>query len=142
MIIRMDPKVRILHLEDSQRDGELIHQLLIDEGVNCEIVRRDTKEAFIEELQKKNFDMIFADCALPEFDGLNALELSHQYVPEIPFIFVSGTIGEEIAIESLRSGATDYVLKERLSRLVPAVRRAMAEAEEKRKNHEMEQRLR
>jgi signal transduction histidine kinase len=137
----MKAKLRVLHLEDSERDCELIRQLLMDEGFSCEIKRRDTRAEFIEELEKKDFDIIFADGTLPEFSGLNALELSRQYVPNIPFIFVSGTMGEETAIESLRSGATDYVLKQRLSRLGPAVRRAVAEAEEKSKNIEMEQRL-
>jgi signal transduction histidine kinase len=116
--------------------------MLANDGLNCEIVRRDTRDEFIHDLQKKNFDLIFADCTMPEFDGLHALELARQHAPEIPFIFVSGTIGEEFAIQSLRNGATDYVLKNRLSRLIPAVRRAIAEAAERNKNQEMEQRLR
>ena len=137
----MNPKLRILHLEDSEADCELIRQLLVEEGLSCEIMRRDTRTEFVEELEKKDFDIIFADGAMPGFNGFNALELSRRYVPNVPFIFVSGTMGEEVAIESLRSGATDYVLKQRLSRLGPAVRRAVAEAEAKSKNAEMEQRL-
>ena len=138
----MKTQLRILHLEDSPADRELIHQLLIKEGINCEILPCESRETFLQNLQKKDFDLIFADCTLPEFSGLHALELSQWHAPEIPFIFVSGTIGEEIAIESLRNGATDYVLKDRLSRLVPAVKRAIAEAEEKTKRLEMENRLR
>ena len=83
-----------------------------------------------------------ADCTLPGFDGLKALELARAHAPTVPFIFVSGTIEEDSAIESLRNGATDYVLKQRLSRLVPAVRRAMAEVAERMKSQEMEERLR
>ena len=138
----MKSKLRILHVEDSEPDSELIHQMLVREGIECEIVRRDTKDEYIEDLKTRDFDLIFADCALPGFSGQHALELAREYAPEIPFIFVSGSIGEESAIESLHNGATDYVLKERLSRLVPAVTRAVEEHHEKEKNLEMEQRLR
>lgn len=138
----MKSQLRILHLEDSATDCELIGQLLAAEGINCEIVRLENRPEFLEELKKKNFDLIFADSSLPTFSGRDALELCRQYTPEIPFIFISGTMEEELAIESLKSGATDYVLKNRLSRLAPAVRRAVAEAEERAKSQEMEQRLR
>jgi len=138
----MKTKFRILHLEDSAPDCELVHHLLLSDGIDCEMIRCESREKFIESLEKKNFDLIFADCTLPHFNGLHALEMAHRHAPEIPFIFVSGTIAEDSAIESLRSGATDYVLKSRLSRLVPAVRRALAETDERAKSHEMEQRLR
>jgi len=138
----MKPTIRILHLEDSPNDCELVRELLVKDGIDCEIIRCEDREQFIQDLEKKNVDLIFADCALPRFDGLHALQLARQHAPEIPFIFVSGTLGEDSAIESLRNGATDYVLKDRLSRLVPAVRRALAESEERAKSQEMEQRLR
>ena len=138
----MKSKFRILHLEDSEEDCEIIYQMLIRDGIDCEVVRCDSREKFIRDLKKNTFDLIFADCTLPQFNGLHALELAREIAPGIPFIFVSGTIEEDSAIESLRSGATDYVLKDRLSRLVPAVRRALAETEERAKNQEMEQRLR
>jgi len=138
----MNPKLRILHLEDSETDSELIYQILVMEGVECTVNRLATMLEFVEHLQKKDFDIIFADCVMPEFSGLSALEVARIHAPEIPFIFVSGTMGEEAAIESLRNGATDYVLKQHLSRLVPAVRRAMAEAEARGKTQIMEQRLR
>jgi signal transduction histidine kinase len=138
----MKSTFRILHLEDSQEDCELVHRLLVDDGIACEIVQCENREKFLQALEKKNFDLIFADCTVPQFNGHHALELARQLVPEVPFIFVSGTIEEDLAIESLRRGATDYVLKGRLSRLVPAVRRAIAEVEEKAKSQEMEQRLR
>ncbi|MCE0498906.1 MAG: response regulator [Methylacidiphilales bacterium] len=134
--------LRILHLEDSAEDCELIRRLLVEDGLECELKRHDTHSGFVQELEKREYDLIFADCALPQFSGHDALQLSRKVAPEVPFIFVSGTMGEETAIESLRDGATDYVLKQRLSRLVPAVRRALAEAAEKKKNKEMEQHLR
>jgi two-component system cell cycle sensor histidine kinase/response regulator CckA len=135
-------KLRILHVEDSPDDSEIIRQLLIEEGIECEIERRETRDEFVERLRKKDFDLIFADCSLPSFTGLHALELAREHAPDVPFIFVSGSMGEEMAIESLRNGATDYVLKGRLSRLVPAVRRAIEEARERSKGLEMEMRLR
>ncbi len=138
----MKAKFRILHLEDSQADCELVQHLLFREGLDCAITRCDDREKFIRDLRENQFDLIFADCTLPQFSGLHALELAREIAPNVPFIFVSGTIEEDSAIESLRSGATDYVLKHRLGRLVPAVRRAIAEAAEKAKSQEMEQRLR
>jgi signal transduction histidine kinase len=138
----MKSKFRILHLEDSEDDCELVRQLLVGDGLDCDIVRCDSREQLIEDLEGKDFDLIFADCTLPQFNGIHALELARELAPGVPFIFVSGTLEEELAIESLRNGATDYVLKGRLSRLVPAVRRAIAEAEERAKSQEMEQRLR
>jgi signal transduction histidine kinase len=138
----MSTKLRILHLEDSEIDCELICQLLAEDGFDCELRRHDTRSGFVQELQKGGYDLIFADCALPQFSGMHALQLCRKVAPEIPFIFITGTMGEETAIESLRNGATDYVLKQRLSRLVPAVRRALAETAERNRSREMEQRLR
>jgi signal transduction histidine kinase len=138
----MKTPFRILHLEDSWEDSELVRRMLLSEGIECEIIRCENREKFVDKLEEKNFDLIFADCTVPQFTGLHALDMARQRMPEIPFIFVSGTIEEDSAIESLRSGATDYVLKSRLSRLVPAVKRAMAEAQEKAKSRDMEQRLR
>lgn len=137
----MKPQLEILHLEDSHADCELIHAILKEEGIACDIEHCDNREKFIEKLDGKNYDLIFADCTLPNFSGLHALELARQHAPAIPFIFVSGSIGEDAAIESLHKGATDYVLKDRLSRLVPAVRRAMAESDERARNRQMEERL-
>ena len=137
----MSAKLKILHLEDSQSDSELIARLLADEGIGAEITRCDGRDAFIKTLREGPFDLIFADCTLPQFDGLSALEMARRDMPQTPFIFVSGTLEEDVAIESLRRGATDYVLKHRLSRLGPAVRRAIAERRARIQNEEMEQRL-
>jgi two-component system, cell cycle sensor histidine kinase and response regulator CckA len=138
----MKQTLNILHIEDSKEDSELIKRLLINNGLPCEITRIETRPQVFDELEKHSYDLILADCKLPDFSGLRALEIAHALKPEIPFVFVSGTIGEETAIESLRNGATDYVLKDRLSRLVPAVRRALAEAEERMLCRQLQQRLR
>jgi two-component system cell cycle sensor histidine kinase/response regulator CckA len=134
-------KLRILHVEDSVDDSEIVHRILRGDGIDCEIERRETRAEFIENIRSQDYDLILADCTLPNFSGLHALALAHQYAPETPFIFVSGTIGEEIAIESLRNGATDYVLKNQLSRLPAAVRRSIQEVEQRERNRDMERRL-
>jgi two-component system cell cycle sensor histidine kinase/response regulator CckA len=138
----MKQTLNILHIEDSKEDSELINELLQGHGFQCHITRVETRPEVFDALEKNNFDLILADCKLPDFSGLRALEIAHALKPETPFVFVSGTIGEETAIESLRNGATDYVLKDRLSRLVPAVRRALAEAEERTMCRQLQQRLR
>jgi two-component system cell cycle sensor histidine kinase/response regulator CckA len=134
--------LRILHVEDSENDSEIIRQLLLKDGITCEIERRETQEEFVERLKVNSYDLIFADCKLPAFTGRHALDLARKYAPATPFIFISGSMGEDSAIESLRNGATDYVLKGRLSRLVPAVRRAIQEAKEREHSLDMERRLR
>ena len=120
----------------------LIERLLADNGLASDILRVETRPQVFDALEKQPFDLILSDCKLPEFDGMRALEIAHALKPETPFVFVSGTIGEESAIESLRNGATDYVLKERLTRLIPAVKRALAEAEERAMCRQLQQRLR
>jgi PAS domain S-box-containing protein len=99
-------------------------------GIDCNIVCVETRSDFINALEQGGFDIIFADYTLPSFDGLSALKIAQEKCPDIPFIFVTGTMGEEKAIETLKSGATDYVLKNNLSRLVPSVMRALREMEE------------
>jgi len=133
--------LNILHIEDSKEDSELIGQMLSNNGFQCQVTRVETGPEVFDALEKNPYDLILSDCKLPEFSGMRALEIAHALKPETPFIFVSGTIGEETAIESLRDGATDYVLKDRLSRLIPAVRRALAEAEERRMRRQLQQRL-
>jgi PAS domain S-box-containing protein len=127
----MTSPLRILLLEDSTSDAELIQELLEVEHFVCEITRVQTRAEFIAALRNHEIDLILADYKLPSFDGLSALDLALSACPDLPFIFVSGTLGEEVAIEALKIGATDYVLKTRLSRLAPSVRRALREAEEK-----------
>src|SRR5581483_7168196 len=109
-------------------DRELIGETLRAHGLECRILAVDTRERFVAELQRAEFDVILADDRLPAFDGQAALALAIEHAPATPFIFVSGTLGEETAIERLKAGATDYVLKQRLTRLGPSVERALREA--------------
>jgi PAS domain S-box-containing protein len=127
----MNSQLRILHLEDDSGDAELIRETLEAEGISCHVTCVETEAPFLAWLETGGFDLIFADYTLPSFDGLSALKIAHQIRPLIPFIFVSGTMDEEIAIEALKIGATDYVFKTRLSRLVPSVQRALREAAER-----------
>ena len=123
--------IRILHLEDDDADSELVASLLRKEGMECDLVRVGTKAEFEASLASGAFQIVLSDYSIPGFDGNAALDLARSLKPELPFLFVSGTIGEERAVESLKQGATDFVLKDRLQRLGPAVRRALAEAEER-----------
>ena len=127
----MRSSLRILYLEDEPLDAELVQSVLDEEGIACQIFRVETRDDFIEAVDGGGFDIIFADYSLPGFDGLSALAIAKERWPGIPFIFISGTMGEELAIETLKSGATDYVLKDRISRLAHSVRRALEEATEK-----------
>lgn len=123
--------LRVLLLEDNPLDAELITATLADGGYDVDVRRVDTPEAFRAALDLGGFDIILADYSLPRFEGLAALRLAREHAPHSPFLFVSGRLGEELAIETLKSGATDYVLKHRLDRLVPSVQRALREAEER-----------
>jgi len=111
--------------------GHAIQEFLEADHFVCEITRVETRAEFLAALEGQQIDLILADYKLPSFDGRSALELALNARSDLPFIFVSGTLGEEIAIEALKIGATDYVLKERLSRLVPSVQRALREAQER-----------
>ena len=126
----MKSPLRILYLEDDPNDAELVQETLAADGVSCELTRVETESAFVAALQKGGIDLVLADYTLPSFDGLSALSIVQKRWPEVPLIFVSGTLGEELAIEALKIGATDYVVKTRLSRIVPSVKRALREAEE------------
>jgi PAS domain S-box-containing protein len=123
--------LRILYLEDDPSDAELVQETLESGGIGCHVNRVDTEAGFIASLQQGGFDLVLADYTLPSFDGLSALRIAQKGWPQLPFIFVSGTLDEELAIEALKIGATDYVFKTRLSRIVPSVQRALREAEER-----------
>ena len=138
----MNTTLRILHLEDSPEDAELIRSQLEAGGIDCRITRVESRETFRHALDHHRFDLIISDFTLPSFDGNSALEMARENATHVPFIFVSGTIGEEAAIQGLVNGATDYVLKHRLERLVPAVRRAIKELQERRSRMEAEAALR
>ena len=124
-------ELRILILEDVASDAELMERELRDSGMTFSSKRVKTKGAFLKELENFAPTLILADYTLPGFDGMSALSLALERHPDVPFIFVSGTIGEERAVEALKTGATDYVLKDRLPRLGPTVRRALQEVAEK-----------
>src|SRR5271155_4060339 len=138
----MRQPLRILSIEDDPKDTGLITDLLETQGIICEITRVDTQAAVLACLEQEGIDLILADYSLPSFDGISALKFAMKACPEVPFIFVSGTLGEEVAIEALKIGATDYVLKTRLSRLVPSVLRALREATQRAERKRAEQALR
>lgn len=127
----MKSKLRILNLEDEPNDAELNQAMLAARWPECELVRVATKEEFAAALEAGGFDLILSDYTIPGFDGRAALELALAKCPKVPFLFVSGTIGEDTAIEALKNGATDYVLKHRPMRLIPAVDRALRELQDR-----------
>jgi len=112
-------------------DGELIRHALRQGGLTFDLNRVDTRPAFAVRLDNAPPDLILSDFSLPSFDGYTALAIARAKCPDVPFIFVTGTLGEEVAIETLKKGATDYVLKHRLTRLVPCIHRALGEARER-----------
>ena len=138
----MTDPLQILLLEDEPGDAELIQELLEVDHFVSEVTRVQTRTEFLAALENVDIDLILADYKLPSFDGLSALKLAQSARPDLPFIFVSGTLGEDVAIEALKIGATDYVLKTRLSRLVPSVQRALREAREKAERKKAEEALR
>jgi PAS domain S-box-containing protein len=144
--------LRILHVEDDPLDLELVADTLRSSGLSCTIVPVDTRQAFERALSEGGFDIILSDESLPTFDGRTALAIAARVSPHTPFIVVSGTLGEDLAVERLKAGAIDYLLKHRMSRLPSAVIRAIremrsrvdhrrAEAEIHRLNTELEQRV-
>jgi light-regulated signal transduction histidine kinase (bacteriophytochrome) len=134
----MRDSLKILMLEDQSADAELVAQVLRQAGMVFSLKRVDTRDRFIAALEEFRPDIILADYRLPTFDGLQALAIAAVRVPDVPFIFVSGAMGEEFAIETLLQGAADYVLKDHLSKLAPAVNRALLNAEEQRLRKEAE----
>jgi PAS domain S-box-containing protein len=137
----MNKIIHILHLEDDVADMELVQATLESAGIVCQINCVQTREEFSETVSKGGYDVILADYGLPMYDGMSALQLVKELQLDVPFIFVSGTMGEDAAIEGLTEGATDYVLKQKLSRLAPALRRALLEAENKRERKQAEEEL-
>lgn len=131
----------VLLLDDDPFDVELILANLSEGGFECRTEHVQTREEFCAALDKKCFDIILADYSMPSFDGVTAMNLAREQCPDVPFIFVSGALGEELAIETLKGGATDYVLKGRLERLVPSTRRALREAAERAERRRLEEAL-
>ena len=123
----MEKKIKILHLEDSILDSKLIHSLIEREGIWFDYFLADTEKDFKNILETENINIILSDYSLPQYDGNEALKVAREKYSHMPFIFVSGVMGEDRAINSMINGATDYVLKNKLERLVPAIRRAINE---------------
>ena len=137
----MQKILKILHLEDDLNDAELVGSMLRAGGIRCEINLVRRREDFISALAAGGFDLIFSDYSIPSFGGREALLLAREKRPEIPFLYISGTIGEERAVEALQNGATDYILKSNIKRLVPAVSRVLAELDQRRARREAEDAL-
>jgi PAS domain S-box-containing protein len=134
--------IRILLLEDSTPDADLIRAHLARLPAPADVVVAVGRDEYLEALQLDGFDVILADYSLPGFDGVSALDIAREAAPETPFIFVSGVLGEEIAVESFKRGATDYVLKQRLNGLPSAVERALRQSAERRERQRAEARYR
>lgn len=125
----MKNKIKILHLEDSSNDSELIRTLIEIGGINHDYFITDNENDFLSILETEDIDIILSDYNLPDYNGNDALKVAREKYSHMPFIFVSGTMGEDRAIDAMLNGATDYVLKNKLERLVPAINRAMQEHE-------------
>ncbi|MDP3597649.1 MAG: response regulator, partial [Nitrospirota bacterium] len=138
----MKTPLRLLQLEDNRVDAELITATLIEGGIPCQSQLVDTRQAFVAALRAGRIDLILADYSIPGFDGMAALTLARQLCPDVPFLFVSATIGEELAIDAMHQGATDYVLKQRLGRLVPSIQRALRELDDRAERQRAEEALR
>jgi hypothetical protein len=137
----MTNALRILHLEDDSQDTELVACCLQAGGVDCQITRVDERESFEREVRTGDFHLILSDYKLPAYDGGSALAFARQHRPDVPFILVSGAVGEEAAVGCLVGGATDYVLKGHLSHLIPSLQRALREAEERQARKRAEEAL-
>lgn len=134
-------RLHILHIEDNLNDFELIREKMVSEGLDCEIERVYTRNDVLRAIKLGNYDIILCDYKIPSYDGLSALQDVRRVNRDAPFIFVSGTIGDVRAVEALKLGATDYVLKNDLTRLTPAIQRALREKEERVKRQTAEEAL-
>ncbi len=134
--------LRILHLEDDPLDAELVREALAEAGLDTEIRLIRTREEYVAALERGGFDVIISDYRLPSFDGQTALTLARGQHPDVPFIFASGTLGEELAVQLVKGGATDYVLKDNLIRLPVSVRLAVRQVEERAQRKKAEEALR
>jgi PAS domain S-box-containing protein len=134
--------LHFLHLEDNLPDADLISEVILQEWPHCRIDRVQTRGEFVSALRGNSLDLILSDFTMPGFNGLSALAIAGRHCPDTPFIFLSGTIGEDAAVEALKNGATDYVIKDRMSRLVPVIRRALQAVRESKIRKETARKLR
>ncbi|TAK64429.1 MAG: response regulator, partial [Bacteroidetes bacterium] len=126
----METLLHFLYVEDNPQDAELVRATLEADNLPCTITRVETPDAFITALTSGSFHLVLSDFSLPHFNGLDVLRLLRERHFDIPFIVVSGTIGEQLAVELLKNGATDYILKDQLAKLSPAIKRALVEYDE------------
>ena len=138
----MNPTLHILHLEDNFADAMLVRDQLASDEISAEVRHVSKREEFLRAVDEGPWDLVLADYKLPDYNGLDALRVVRKKFPNLPFILMSGTIGEQAAIESLKAGATDYILKQHRDRLPAAVRRAIAEAAERARREAAEEDLR
>jgi signal transduction histidine kinase len=128
---RVSKAVKILFVEDDESDAVLVNHELSKAGLQFHLEQVTTRDAFLHKLEHNPPDLILSDHGLPTFDGFEALALAQRKCPEVPFIFVTSSMGEQMTIETFENGATDYVLKGQLSRLVPVVQRALQASAER-----------
>ena len=140
--VSLDEELRILHVEDEPLDTKLVLRLLSEAGLTATMDRVATLAKFEQALEQGGYTLILSDYTIPGMNALEALRLARQRCPDVPFIFLSGTMGEEAIIESLKLGASDYVLKQRIGRLVPAVRGALSKTQEHSRRRQAEEALR
>jgi DNA-binding NtrC family response regulator len=133
--------IRILILEDDPWDSDLAQRLLRDDGIRFKAVVVDTKEAFAAELDSLRPEVIISDFMLPGFTGADTLRIARERCPEVPYIFWSGVLGDEAAVELIKQGATDYILKDRPARLASAVKRAVTDARQRARLAQIEAQL-
>ena len=133
--------VRILILEDEAWDAALAQRLLVSAGLRLTAVVVDTKASFVEQMAAFRPDIILSDYHLPGFSGQEALKIAQELYPDIPFIIWSGVLGDEAAVELIKQGATDYVLKDRPARLPSVILRALAEVEQRARLANLEDQL-
>lgn len=134
--------MHLLHLEDSDQDAELIHALLRSRWPQCLVTVVNTEASFQSAVQREDFDLILSDYTIPGYSGLAALQHARAACPDKPFIYLSGTIGEERAVEALRNGATDYVIKDRPARLISVIETALVQVEQAKEKRRAEQKIR
>jgi two-component system sensor histidine kinase UhpB len=140
--MKTEKTTKVLILEHDPNDIELLQYELKKGGINLELAIVENGDAFGNALTQFNPDIILSDYSLPSFDGVRAFQLKQQVCPDVPFIIVSGTIGEENAVELIKNGVTDYVLKDKLFTVVPKIKRALKEASERREKAQAEMNMR
>lgn len=138
----MTAPLRLLHLEPSAVDADRIVSTLIEGGFDCQVLRVDDPESYAKALRRKKYDLILSEYSCPGFEEFASLSLARKVCPDIPFLYVSTILGKDRAVDAVRRGAADYILKQRLGRLVPSVHRALRELEERAERKRVEQALR